>query len=297
MTSPLPISVVVPTIGRSALLRQCLRSVAACRPLPAEIVVSDQSPGGTEKALVAEFAGVGARWVHCDGRGIGHNTNRGMAAARHDTVLVTHDDCTVDPDWVGRAWDHLSNVPEAIVTGQVRPLGDPLRTPTTKTDPEPTDYTGRRLWGVLYAANMAFDRRGVQALGGFDERPTLALAGEDNDLCYRWLRAGGSLRYQPDMVVWHHDWREPAEMDRTYLTYGRAHGAFYAKHLYEGDLQILRFLWWSTRDVARSLAEARRGRERWTDARRGLFPGIPIGMVAGWRECRRLARDSADTVE
>ena len=43
------------------------------------------------------------------------------------------------------------------------------------------------------------------------------------------------------------------------------------------------------RDVAGSLVEARRGRERWTDARRGLFPGIPIGMVEGWRECRRLA--------
>jgi len=297
MTSTLPISVVVPTIGRSALLRECLRSLAACSPPPAEIVVSDQSPGGTEKELVAEFTGAGARWVPCDGRGIGRNTNRGLAAAHHDAVLVTHDDCTVEPDLVGTAWNHLADVPEGIVTGQVRPIGDPLRTPTTKTDPDPSDYTGQRIWGVLYAANMAFDRRGVQALGGFDERPTLALAAEDNDLCYRWLRAGGRLRYRPDMVVWHHDWREPAQMERTYATYGRAHGAFYAKHLYEGDLQMVRFLWWSARDVAGSLLEARRGRERWTDARRGLFPGIPIGMVEGWRECRRLATGPGRPVE
>lgn len=271
------------------MLRKCLGSIAACSPPPDDIVVADQSPDGTVKDLVAEFAGSGARWVPCEGRGIGRNTNLGLASASHDTVLVTHDDCTVAPDWVGATWSHMRDVPEGIVTGQVRPIGDPLRTPTTKTDPHPTEYTGQRIWGVLYAANMAFNRRGVQALGGFDERSTLALAAEDNDLCYRWLKAGGRLRYRPDMVVWHHDWREPADMERTYTTYGRAHGAFYAKHLHQGDLQMLRFLWWNTRDVVGSLLEARRGRERWTDARRGLFPSLPIGLVGGWRECRSLA--------
>lgn len=288
MTSPVPVSVVVPTIGRSALLRECLRSIAACSPPPADVLVVDQSGGTSVKEVVNEFAAHGVRWVPCDGRGIARNTNTGIESAHNDVVLVTHDDCTVKSDWVGVGWRHLSQVPDGIVTGQVRPLGDPLRTPTTKTDPEPADYTGQRIWGVLYAANMGFNRRAVQGLGGFDERPTFALAAEDNDFCYRWLKAGGRLLYQPDMVVWHHDWREPSELERTYVTYGRGHGAFYAKHLCQGDLRMLRFLWWSAREVAGSLKEARRGRERWTDARRGLFPGIPMGLVAGWRESRRL---------
>ena len=69
------------------------------------------------------------------------------------------------------------------------------------------DYTGSITSGVLFPANMVFSRDALSEFGGFDERAGLMLAAEDNDLCYRWLVDGRSLRYEPELVVWHHDWR------------------------------------------------------------------------------------------
>ena len=39
------VTVVIPTVGRP-LLRQCLGSIAAADPRPAEVIVVDQSRGG-----------------------------------------------------------------------------------------------------------------------------------------------------------------------------------------------------------------------------------------------------------
>ena len=64
---------------------------------------------------------------------------------------------------------------------------DPRTVPSTKDDPAPRELTGELLPGLLYPANMAVSRTLALELGGFDERIEAA---EDNDFCYRWLRAG-----------------------------------------------------------------------------------------------------------
>ena len=289
--SVLPVSIIVPTIGRLPLLERCLESLVACSPPASDIVVVDQSGSDEVRRLVESYSRRGARWLGCEGRGIGRGTNAGLRAAHHDIVLVTHDDCTVDPDWVEAAWKHLQRQPQAIVSGRVLPVGDPAMVPSTRVDTEPRDWTGTVIWGVLFAPCMAFNRHLVLGAGGFDERPTLATAGEDNDLCYRWLRAGGTLLFEPDMVVWHHDWRTPEQLVATYRNYARSHGAFYGKHLATGDLYIVKFLWWDAQSVVRSLRDAAlRRRQRHTDPRRELLTGIPRGVLAGFREARRLAR-------
>jgi GT2 family glycosyltransferase len=38
------------------------------------------------------------------------------------------------------------------------------------------------------------------------------VAAEDNDFRYRWLTSGRKVRYEPEMVVWHSDWRTPEEL-------------------------------------------------------------------------------------
>lgn len=57
--------------------------------------------------------------------------------------------------------------------------------------------------------NMVLDRDTVIKL--FDEGVGVA---EDNDLCWRWLSAGRTIRYEPDLVVTHHDWRTTGEIER-----------------------------------------------------------------------------------
>ena len=287
----LPVSVVIPTIGRVDLLRSCLTSLASCVPRATEVLVVDQSEGSEVRELVESFADRGARWVPCTGRGIARGTNLGVRSARHDVVAVTHDDCTVEEDWLRISWERMQDAPETVFTGRVMPAGDPDVVPSTRTYEDQEEWVGVPIWGVLFPANMVFSRVAIQAFGGFDERPTLALAAEDNDFCYRWLKAGGRVVYEPTMVVWHHDWRPADALERMYVSYAMGQGAFYAKHLRNGDLQMLRFVWWDAKRAVRSLAAGwLRGRPRSTDPRRGLVVGLPRGLGRGWREAGRLTQ-------
>ena len=81
---------------------------------------------------------------------------------------------------------------------------------------------------VLAVAQHGAEPRACGRLGGFDEH--FVSAAEDCDLCYRWLRAGRSLRYEPGMVVWHDDWRDDAQLDRLHTYYQYWLAFFYAKH-------------------------------------------------------------------
>jgi GT2 family glycosyltransferase len=275
-----PATVVIPTIGRPESLRRCLASLARCSPAPAEILVVDQShdPG------IAEVAGDVARLVPSNGLGVARARNDGLRAAEHEVVLVTDDDCTVPRGWVSTGWRLAVMHPGAIVTGRVLPIGDPRAVPSVKDDPVSRDLSGERRGGWLFGNNMVLPRSAVLELGGFDERFGPEEAAEDNEFCYRWLKTRRSLRYEPELVVQHHDWRSPDDLERLYVRYARGEGFFYAKHLRRGDLRMLRFvardLWWALRSLASAVIK---GRAPWTDSRRGILRGMPGGFAAGWR--------------
>lgn len=294
MTNPvgaLPVSIVIPTVGRPGPLRQCLGSMAECDPGAAEVLVVDQSHDPEVVSVVSAFASIGARVVPCHGHGVARGRNDGIRAAAHDVVLVTDDDCTVPPDWVATALRLHEAHPAAIVTGRVLPVGDPRAVPSTKEATEPHDFTGERHGGSLFPNDMVLPRDAVLAAGAFDERFGPAEAAEDNDFSYRWLRAGETIVFEPALVVWHHDWRTPEELEQLYVRYARGQGFLYAKHLRQGDLLMLR---WIARDLAwaarGALSAAVKHRRRWTDPRRGILRGMPGGFVSGWRAYRRGGR-------
>lgn len=279
-----PVSVVIPTLGRPTLLRSCLESLAACRPCADEVLVVDQSGDPAVASLVDTFSEARARLVPCTGRGVSRGRNVGLRHAGHEVVLVTDDDCHVADDWIGVGWRLMAQDSEKIVTGRVLPLGDQRSVPSTIDDPLARDYTGEARGGLLFPNNMVVNRSLVLAEGGFDERFGPEEAAEDNDFCYRWLRAGRRLFYEPELTVWHDDWRSPVELERLYARYARGEGFLYAKHLRQGDLRMLRFivrdLSWGVRSLASALLK---GRPRWTDPRRATLRWLPGGFVHGWR--------------
>jgi GT2 family glycosyltransferase len=274
-------SVVIPTIGRPAQLASALASLAACRPRADEIVIVDQSRSADTGHVIERFRACGARRIQCDRRGIGRAINAGLYAASGEIVLVTNDDCTVADDWVAVAIQELAHRPRTIVTGSVLPAGDSLRVPSVKQEPLPRDYTGSVDDGALYGANMAARRAELLEVGGFDERITPTA--EDNDLGYRWLKSGRSLRYEPAMRIWHHDWRSPAELRILHRRYGAGQGMFYAKHLAARDRTMLRFLLRDLRvcgpAAARALVRGRRPPD-WSE---GVLLGLPVGLIKGLR--------------
>lgn len=280
------VTVVLPTIGRPELIGACLESLARCDPRADEVLVVDSSDDGAVADVVRGFEWAGASRITCPAAGLGNAFNLGLREARHEIVLLTNDDCTVERSWVGRGLHHISQDGEnAIVAGRVRPRGDPSVVPSTIDDPVAREYLGKGEF-VLYTQCIALRRSIVLDFGGFDGsiRPTA----EDNDLSYRWLRAGRRILYRPDFVAWHHDWRTHEQLRRLYVNYGIGQGMVYGKHLRRGDFVIARHLLRDVLAITRGMA-ARivLRRHNHPDPRLGLLRGLPVGLVRGWRSGQR----------
>jgi GT2 family glycosyltransferase len=289
-----PVSVVIATVGPATRVEACLSSISQCDPRPAEVIVVDQSDDEAVHSAVRGFAHAGVKLLTSPIRGKSPAVNLGMRAAAHELVLLTDDDCTVERSWVEAAWVHLSEHPEAIVTGRVLPVGDAAGIASLVGLKEPRDYTGQIHDDVLFGCNMACPRSRVLALGGFDHRVQLV---EDNDLCYRWLRTGQQLHYNPSLLVWHHAWRTPRELERQFRGYARSQGIFYAKHLRRGDFGVVRFLVRDARRSARGIASrVVHGRREWPDARRALPRGIILGLITGWKRFGPRGEPASDPI-
>jgi GT2 family glycosyltransferase len=196
--------------------------------------------------------------------------NAGLRHARHEVVLFTDDDCTAAESWAGRAWELMRADPDRIVTGRVLPVGRDVA--SIREAEERHDHSGEVRGDALYTGNAAVRRRDLLEFGGFDER--FAAAAEDLDLCYRWLRAGRRLWFEPDLVVWHHGWKWPEELAAAHHHYWREQGVFYGKHLRRGDAAMLRFI---ARDAVVGLFALARAALRREPLR---LPAARVGLLA-----------------
>lgn len=296
MSATAPVTVLVPTIGRPRLLDSCLRSLTACRPRPAEIMVLDQSGTEATSELVQQYAAAGVCHFRLSTRGKGRALNAGLRLAAFDFVLITDDDCVVAVDWVAVGLALLSDDPHALFTGRVLSTGDPAATPSTFDANEPTVYESALEAGNLYGNNMGCHRPYLLEIGGFDDviaGSAVHAASEDNELSYRWLRQGRRVRFEPKLFVWHQDWRSSDQLSALYVGYARGQGMFYGKHLRLRDWTMLRFLARDLHAGARGVAAAVvYGRRDPPDWRRAVFRGLPGGLVAGWRAYGGAERSS-----
>lgn len=279
------VSVVVPTTG-GPLLRGCLDSIAGGSTWPARLVVVDQGYQDEAKECLAALRALGVDAVHevMAPIGISAATNRGLERVATPYVALTHDDCRVREDWLERIAGRLPQIGEAVLTGRVEPQGDGIVL-TIKTDDQPASYTVPLPDGdVLFPPNMAFPVRLLDRVGAFDEHPSLATAGEDNDWAHRILRAGVPILYDPEVVVSHLARHRPEDLPALYRRYARGQGAFYGKWLRQGDLFIARR---AARDLARAPWLLLRGlATRNPDLvamGRGEVTGLLPGIFAGLR--------------
>jgi GT2 family glycosyltransferase len=206
---------------------------------------------------------------------------------------VTHDDCRVHADWLARLAARLPEVGDAVLTGRVEPDGDGIVL-TVKTADEPAVYRAPLLDAdVLFPPNMAFPVRLLRRVGTFDEHESLLTAGEDNDWAYRALRAGVPVVYDPTITVGHLARFTPSDLSALYRRYARGQGAFYGKHLRQGDSFIarralrglLRAPWLLLRGLAtRDLELIAMGK--------GEVTGLPRGILEGLRNDGRWAARS-----
>jgi GT2 family glycosyltransferase len=278
------VSVVVPTLG-GTILDGCLQSLIEGNVWPARLIVVDQGGGATAGDSIARLRkrGMDVEHVRTPPKGISAATNLGLRQVRTAFAAITHDDCRVRTDWLQLAAARLRDIGDAILTGRVEPEGDGIVL-TVNTAEQPATYRSPLLAGdVLFPPNMAFAMRLLEPIGWFDEHPSLATAGEDNEWAHRALRVGVPIVYDPTVIVGHLARHRPEDLPHLYRRYARGQGAFYGTWLRRGDhfiaqraaRDLLRAPWLLLRGlVTRNSELVSMGRGEVM----GLLPGIITGL-------------------
>ena len=285
MTIP-RISVLIATADRSKLLAGCLESLSLSRFAGVEVLVLDQSQPHQMLPLESKN-GLVVRHLRCPRRGKSAALNLGVREARAPWLAFTDDDCRAAADWL-EVIDRFATEAgtQCALTGRVIagiPEGEAVTAPSLRENDREATYGSPGFRDVLFGNNMAIPAELLSRAGGFDERlgpGTAAPAAEDNDLGYRLLRAGISIRYLPAMVVTHRSWRSGPEQVGLYRGYGVGQGAFYGKHVRRGDLhmaaRMARNVWDTGRDMSGAILL---GRGQDVRASRAFAGGLVCGFV------------------
>lgn len=173
------ITVVIPTIGRPRL-----RDTLAALPGIPVVVADDRKDPAPPLEVPA-----GVRVVRSGGRGPAAARNAGLRAVDTPWVAFLDDDVVPSPGWVEAVWKDLVDLPADVGGSQGR-IVVPLPLGRRPTDAE--RHTAGLEDARWVTADMAYRRRVLESLGGFDERFPGAYR-EDSDLALRALRAGHRL--------------------------------------------------------------------------------------------------------
>ncbi len=282
-----PVSVVVPTKDRPALLAATLRSICAQEDASIEVVVVDDGSADPDAvpALVARLADDRIRVLrHPVPAGVGAARNRGLAATTGSRVAFCDDDDLWAPDKLvkqlaaldrtGRSWAYAGAVDigrsGAVAKGGPPPLPDTVVATLPKANVIPGGCSG-----------VLADRTLLTKVGGFDEGLGPCA---DWDL---WLRllAVGPPACAPEPLVGYrlhpanmslNEARMVADFQVLKARYGTVNEATFRRYLF----------WWSLRSQRRRAALA-----HWLSAARASDREFGLPLLAA--DLGQLVRRSA----
>ena len=208
------LSIVIPTLGRPALLKRVLDRLdrQTAPPSAFEVIVVADAKERELDALDRAVAGRAyrAQRLRAGRPGASAARNAGWRAASSDLVLFTDNDTIPVPRLVAEhvSWHHRFPEPEVAVLGHVR-WADELRvTPFMRWLEDGIQFDYPNIdgidagWNRLYTANVSVKRSLVERVGGFEET-ALPFGYEDLDLALRMHEHGFRLLYDRAAVAEH----------------------------------------------------------------------------------------------
>jgi O-antigen biosynthesis protein len=196
------ISVVVCAYNAASTIRECLEGLSRVEYPNFDVVVVNDGSTDATGAIAAEYD---VRLITTENRGLSNARNTGLDAASGEIVAYLDSDAFPDPDWLKYlAWAFIDSEYAGIggpnlAPPNLGPLADCFdNAPGGPVHVLLSDREAEHIPGC----NMAFRRRDLVAIGGFD--PALRIAGDDVDICWRLQARGRTLGFAPGAVVWHH---------------------------------------------------------------------------------------------
>lgn len=225
------ISAIIPTVGRSEMLRLCLDSLTKQTVPVSEVVLVHCGDDAATPALAGETcwrdAGLSVRYFHYPERNCAAQRNFAVAHATYDNLLLIDDDVEVEPNWaeelfaavwsdpkIGATMGTLVNQPLATPTpfwrvyrtilhgktkgfepGRLIGAALPNGFPTTAREPVSCEW--------IRGGASALRREAFESVGGFASFFDGSSPGEDLDLGYRISR-NWKVYYVPSAKGIHH---------------------------------------------------------------------------------------------
>jgi GT2 family glycosyltransferase len=223
-------SIVVPTYNRPGPLANCLAALAQL-DYPADrfdvIVVDD---GGT--CDLSQVFGVQrpirVNRLRTANAGPGAARNHGGAAATHQFLAFTDDDCVPRRDWLRQLAAALSADGDVLAGGQRRNAVPQSLCATASQmiiDVANSEFNHDHQHAVFFPSdNLAVARDRFMQMGGFDASFRWS---EDRDLCDRWSAQGRRLVFVPEAIVDHFREMDLWAFTRQHVGYGRGAWRFH----------------------------------------------------------------------
>jgi GT2 family glycosyltransferase len=205
MTAALPVSIVIPTYRREAVLVQTVRALLAQQPAAAEIILVDQTErhDPATDAQLQDLAREGhIRWLRQGPPSIPRAMNRGLVEARHDFVLFLDDDIRPDPGLV--AAHHAAHLAhgDVLVAGRVLQPWDEGLDHSACTRFHFATVKPRWIREFM-GGNFSLSRESALALGGFDENFVRVAYRFEAEFAHRVTTRGGRIYFEPAACLHH----------------------------------------------------------------------------------------------
>jgi glycosyltransferase involved in cell wall biosynthesis len=226
-------SVVIPTFGRPQELAICLESLGRLDYPRAsfEVVVVDDGSATPLNGVVATFRDkLDITLLRQDNAGPAAARNTGAGHAKGEFLVFIDDDCSMAPDYLRRLAVRSESTPDCAIGGRtINTLSSNVFATATQvlTDYLYSYYNADPSHArFLTSNNMMVPAQMFRALDGFATGFTLA-AGEDRELCDRWLHHGHGIIYAPEAVVYHSHKMTLGQYWRQHFNYGRGASSFH----------------------------------------------------------------------
>jgi GT2 family glycosyltransferase len=237
-------TVVVPTRNRGELIPETLRALMRLQHPGLDILVVDQSTDDRTRLAIEKEASCDRRVRLCSTQSVGSSAARNVGAqfATGEIVAYTDDDCIVTDGWLDAILNEFRDPGVAAVYGRLVPYETGKRTGREvgfTPNEARTEYSyPAPPWYVGHGGNMAFRRRMLLEVGGFD--PLLGAGGlfgacEDLDIAFRLLRQRRRVVYSPRALSYHKHWKDWSAQKRMERAYGIGAGAEFVKYIRCGD--------------------------------------------------------------
>jgi len=251
------ISVVICTKNRAAALRRCLAAIFEIEFKGEwEIIVvdnysTDETPQviGTMQCLSpVPFQAIVEL---CPGNSSGRNA--AINIAQGEIVFFTDDDCIVERSVLDEMQKVFENRSMGYVGGRIL-LFNPQDYPISIMEERKTIQIpqGSMVYpGLIQGSNMAFRRKALIELGGFDPMfgAGAAFAGEELELATRASMRGWLGGYFPGPTVYHDHGRDRAKAKKSEQKYDFGIGAYYGKFLLDTSTRRVCALTWCRRGL------------------------------------------------